>query len=84
MADPPWISISIAWLENIQSSPERSQRRRDYLVTVARRGYLVTVARRDYLVTVARISKEKLWQTRRGAYQHYQGDQRLRKRTNED
>ena len=35
---------------------------------------------RDYLVTVARIPQEKLWQTRRGAYQHYQGDQRLRKK----
>ena len=69
--DPQRISISIARVENIQSSPERSQRRRDYLVSVARR---------DYLVTVARIPQEKLWQARRGAYQHYQGDQRLRKK----
>ena len=49
-------------------------------MTVTRRDYLVTVARRDYLVTVARIPQEKLWQTRRGANQHYQGDQRLRKK----
>ena len=60
--DPPRISISIARVENIKSCPERSQRRR------------------DYLVSVARIPQEKLWQTRRGANQHYQGDQRLRKK----